>query len=76
MMMLDASSPPVGSSSAPPGGVPIVNGIHHGSSGFTSRRRTRSTKNLALQNQNFIQPATEAMDVEEDGRERKRIARR
>ena len=80
MMMLDASSPPVASSDSSSSGGLTAGGTHHGSGGFTSRRRTRSSKNLALQqsqNQNIVQPTSEAMDVEEDGgRERKRIARR
>ena len=70
-------------SHSPASGAGIVgNALHHGLGASTIRRRTRSSKNLAMalqqsQNQNLIQPALEAMDVEEDGgRERKRIARR
>jgi hypothetical protein len=80
MMMLDASSPPVGSPDSSSSGGLSTSGAHHGSGGFTTRRRTRSSKSLALQqsqNQNIVQPVSEAMDVEEEGgRERKRIARR
>lgn len=80
MMMLDASSPVVGSSSSSSSGGLSASGAHHSSGGFATRRRTRSSKSLALQqsqSQNIIQPAPEAMDVEEEGgRERKRIARR
>ncbi|RDB18305.1 hypothetical protein Hypma_000494 [Hypsizygus marmoreus] len=88
MMMLDSSTPPVaiGSSSttypSSTGAGNNTNSVTHGSGSVTSRRRTRSTRNLALQqsqNQNIVlsQAASEAMDVEEDGgRERKRVARR
>lgn len=58
----------------------------HGGSVLSNRRRTRSTRNLAHsltmqpQNQNVnvgqIPPSESMMDTEEDGRERKRIARR
>ncbi|KAF4590452.1 hypothetical protein AB1N83_005132 [Pleurotus pulmonarius] len=69
MVMLD-SAPSVANSAstlAPPGG-------NH--SAIATRRRTRSARNLALHhNQNIMQPP-EAMDVEEDGRDRKRVTRR
>ncbi|KAF9077409.1 hypothetical protein BDP27DRAFT_1413823 [Rhodocollybia butyracea] len=83
MMMLDPSStssspPSVGSSTSTPGSSPaLVHGHVHNA---TSRRRTRSTRN-SHQNQNLglnlnIGLASEAMDIEEDGRERKRVTRR
>lgn len=41
------------------------------------RRRTKSNRGLQQnQNINVIQPSTESMDIEDDGRERKRVARR
>ncbi|KAF8963233.1 hypothetical protein BDZ97DRAFT_1821176 [Flammula alnicola] len=88
MMMLDSNSPTIsigGPSSA--GSSPGITGGNHagtyssnaGSS--LSKRRTRSSRNLSqLQAHNpnisVIQMAPEDMDVEEDGRERKRVARR
>ncbi|KAJ2916378.1 hypothetical protein MD484_g4026, partial [Candolleomyces efflorescens] len=88
MMMMDSTGPtsvsasPALSIGAAPGNAP---GHGLGASGaLSSRRRTRSTRNLghAMQpsNQNFnfvgAQASAEAMDVEEEGRERKRVARR
>ncbi|KAJ2936058.1 hypothetical protein H1R20_g1037, partial [Candolleomyces eurysporus] len=88
MMMMDSTVPT--SVSASP--ALSIGGAHGGAPGLglnatgshTSRRRTRSTRNLghAMQpsNQNFniaaAQASAEAMEVEEDGRERKRVARR
>lgn len=84
MMMLDASSPPLslthGPGSGPssvvssPGGTPSA-GMGMGAG--AGRRRSRTSRNLG-QNQNLsvLQMASEAMDVEEDGRERKRVSRR
>ena len=84
MMMLDSSSPPISISSGPssvvssPCGLTTTGGV--GAVSVVGRRRTRSTRNLnnQLQNQNIFvnQVASEAMDVEEEGRERKRVARR
>ncbi|KAF5378590.1 hypothetical protein D9615_007105 [Tricholomella constricta] len=88
MMMLDSSTPPVtiGSSSTPHSSATgvgnSVNSGNHGSGSLASRRRTRSSRNLALQqnqnqNLNLSQTTSDAMDVEDDnGRERKRVARR
>lgn len=82
MMMLDTAASPstTGSMSAtqppstantPPPPATLTN---------LSRRRTKSTRGhqqqLQNQNINVIQPSAEAMDIEEDGRERKRVARR
>ncbi|KAK0451175.1 uncharacterized protein EV420DRAFT_725234 [Desarmillaria tabescens] len=76
MMMLDSSSAPVSTSS-----TTASSNCSHGSGSGGNRRRTRSTRNNAshLQNQNVnsIQLSSEAMDIEDDnGRERKRVARR
>ncbi|KAK0200580.1 hypothetical protein DFS33DRAFT_168818 [Desarmillaria ectypa] len=76
MMMLDSSSAPVSTSS-----TTASSNCNHGSGSGGNRRRTRSTRNNAshLQNQNVnsIQLSSEAMDIEDDnGRERKRVARR
>lgn len=81
MMMLDSASSPATSSSAPHSSSTMGNGASGTPGALSSRRRTRSSRNLALQqshNQNLalIQSASEAMDVEDDGRERKRVARR
>jgi len=84
MVMLDSSSSPMtlahgsgpSSIASSPGGVNIQ-GMPTTSS--LGRRRNRSSRTLNQnqnQNINVIQVAPEAMDVEEDGRERKRVARR
>jgi hypothetical protein len=88
MMMMDSTGPtsvstsPALSIGTAPGSAP---GHGLGASGaLSSRRRTRSTRNLghamqpSNQNLNFVaaQASAEAMEVEEDGRERKRVARR
>lgn len=57
--------------SAPPGAAAIGAGLGVGPGAGSSRRRTRSTRG-AHQNQH----TQDAMDTEEDGRERKRVARR
>ncbi|TFK33102.1 hypothetical protein BDQ12DRAFT_700918 [Crucibulum laeve] len=90
MMMLDSASSPVSinggstSNSSPgtPGSAPGGYGssLSHGTGSTLSRRRTRNSRNLPLQqpqnqNINVTQAASESMDVEEDGRERKRVAR-
>ncbi|KAJ8085628.1 hypothetical protein PM082_004446 [Marasmius tenuissimus] len=70
MMMLDSPSSVSSGSSAP---SPVAT-----PSAITTRRRTRSSRgnNLShVQNQN-LNLTPEDMDVEEDGRERKRVARR
>ncbi|KDR78124.1 hypothetical protein GALMADRAFT_245156 [Galerina marginata CBS 339.88] len=86
MMMLD--NPPISiggpsSTVSSPGGVGYNNNTTYaGTTGSSlGRRRTRSTRNLGqLQphnsNINVLQMDPEGMDVEEDGRERKRVARR
>ncbi|KJA26503.1 hypothetical protein HYPSUDRAFT_63772 [Hypholoma sublateritium FD-334 SS-4] len=82
MMMLDSNSPAIsigGPSSAvsSPGGTGTANGGAHTSSSL-GRRRTRNSRNLQPHNSNIsvVQMAPEEMDIEEDGRERKRVARR
>ncbi|KAI9457469.1 hypothetical protein BJY52DRAFT_1272668 [Lactarius psammicola] len=57
--------------SAPPGATGVGVGAGVGAGAGSSRRRTRSTRG-AHQNQH----PQDAMDTEEDGRERKRVARR
>lgn len=57
--------------SAPPGAAGVGAGVGVGPGAGSSRRRTRSTRG-AHQNQH----TQDAMDTEEDGRERKRVARR
>ena len=76
MMMLDATVPP----STPGvmsqvGGAPVAPASHSSS----GRRRIRNGRGQQQQpqNQNInLLPSTEAMDIEDDGRERKRVARR
>ena len=70
-------------SSASNGMVPPGSSTHgYASTGPLARRRTRSSRNAAHamqahnQNLNIAQPTGEAMDVEDDGRERKRVTRR
>jgi len=57
--------------SAPPGATGVGAGVGIGAGAGSSRRRTRSTRS-GHQNQH----SQDAMDTEEDGRERKRVARR
>ncbi|EAU87346.1 hypothetical protein CC1G_02105 [Coprinopsis cinerea okayama7 len=84
MMMMDSASPVVsaGSTVSSPSsnaGSLGSNPLNHSGSTFPHRRRTRSSRNLAQaqnQNVNVIPTPSEAMDIEEDGRERKRVARR
>ena len=86
MVMLDSGSPPISlahgsgpsSIASSPGGLSIPGGVLPTSSSL-GRRRTRSNRNLNQhqnQNINLLQMAPEAMDVEEEGRDRKRVARR
>ncbi|KAF8200252.1 hypothetical protein BJ912DRAFT_1054636 [Pholiota molesta] len=83
MMMLDHSAPLGGPSTAgaPPGGNGgAANGGGTAGSGL-SKRRTRSARGvhqLQPHNSNIsvVQMSPEDMDIEEDGRERKRVARR
>ncbi|GLB45729.1 hypothetical protein LshimejAT787_2600620 [Lyophyllum shimeji] len=86
MMMLDSSASPVtiDSASSPHasatgGGISPVS-ANYVSGSVSSRRRTRSSRTASQQAQNqnisLTQTAADAMDVEEDGRERKRVARR
>jgi len=85
MMMLDSGpssisiAPGGGSSSVVSSGTVTTSTM--GAPSGVVRRRTRSARNpgqhqVQNQNINVIQIASEAMDVEEEGRERKRIARR
>lgn len=86
MMMLDNPAISIGdpSSTVPsPGSLASTNAsAFAGTTGSSlSRRRNRSSRNLSqLQPHNsnisVIQMNSEDMDVEEDGRERKRVARR
>ncbi|KXN83189.1 hypothetical protein AN958_01703 [Leucoagaricus sp. SymC.cos] len=82
MMMLDTTSSP-----ATTGSMSVTQTPSTGNSPLpqstmpnSSRRRTKSTRGqqqqLQNQNINLIQPSAEAMDIEDDGRERKRVARR
>ena len=57
--------------SAPPGAAGVGAALGVGPGAGSSRRRTRSTRGVH-QNQH----TQDAMDTEEDGRERKRVARR
>ena len=80
MMMLDANSAPLPISGDVPGTPVIPSGqavpMFGGSNAHSlNKRRSRNMRNLNPgQNQNLT-PA-DAMDVEEEGRERKRVARR
>jgi hypothetical protein len=84
MMMLDSGSPAIsiGSQSSnvsSPGGIVNNNGTTYTNGERSSKRRTRRNHSqLQTHNPNIslIQRTPEAMDVEEDGRERKRVARR
>jgi len=87
MMMLDSSSAPISigdpsSVVSSPGPGSMNAGTYMGSTGTNiGKRRTRSSRNLGQiqsqnQNINVIQVSPEPMDIEEDGRERKRVARR
>ncbi|PPQ78567.1 hypothetical protein CVT25_011778 [Psilocybe cyanescens] len=89
MRMLDSSPPTTtisiggpSSTVSSPGGIGGNNMNYTGTTASSlSKRRTRSSRNLTqLQPHNpnisVIQMSPEAMDVEEDGRERKRVARR
>lgn len=70
MMMLDSTP-----SAADGAGLPSINAPLLGSTAGSSRRRTKSTRGTSAQAQNQNQ-GVEAMEIEEDGRERKRVARR
>jgi hypothetical protein len=87
MMMLDSSSAPISigdpsSVVSSPGPGSMNAGTYMGSTGSNlGKRRTRSSRNLSQiqshnQNINVIQVSPEPMDIEEDSRERKRVARR
>ncbi|KAI6011439.1 hypothetical protein EDC04DRAFT_2580488 [Pisolithus marmoratus] len=72
MMMLDSAAPPtvvdVSSSSAAPNTVSSTQG--------NPRRRTRSQRSAHHAQGQAHASSTDSMDVEEDGRERKRVTRR
>jgi len=79
MMMFDAAAPPntTGAMSQAPslGGAPAVPTSHSS----LGRRKIKSVRGQQQQSQNQninLSPSTEAMDIEDDGRERKRVARR
>lgn len=78
MMMLDSASSPVDlsiSAESSPGNAGTSAGS--GSSAITGgRRRTRSMRTHGHGHAGGNQQSAEAMDVEEDGRERKRVTRR
>lgn len=87
MMMLDSSSAPISitdtnSVASSPGSGSMNAGTYMGSTGSNfGKRRTRSSRNFGQiqsqnQNINVIQVSPEPMDVEEEVRERKRVARR
>lgn len=70
MMMMDPSSGSFGSPQTPNPSV---------AEGAAARRRTRSARSLGMStvhNQNVGSQQSDDMDVEEEGRERKRVARR
>jgi hypothetical protein len=84
MMMLDSTSSPVdvsiSSNSSPGNGALLTPNMNTGS-GATSaipsgRRRTRSSRGGHSYGVNANQQSVEPMDIEEDGRERKRVTRR
>ena len=56
---------------APPGTAVVGGAVGVGPGAGSSRRRTRSTRGVHPN-----QHSQDAMDTEEDGRERKRVARR
>ncbi|KAG6817557.1 hypothetical protein H0H87_006934 [Tephrocybe sp. NHM501043] len=83
MMMLDSSPTAVSIDGSSVSHTPSMGGMTSvtggsGSHAHTGRRRTRSSRHAVAQNQNLglSQTPADAMDIEEDGRERKRIARR
>jgi len=80
MMVLDATSTPPTAGSTPTQSSPMVNTpASQAGHSHSSRRRTKSNKGqqqLQNQNINVMQQSPEAMDTEDDGRERKRVARR
>ena len=85
MMMLDAAAPPVslgGGTSAPPSPGHHMSNLTAVGSGLPlcpalSRRRARSSRVNSQQQQVLNLLSAEAMDVEEEnGRDRKRVARR
>ncbi len=80
MMMLDAATTPptVGNAltqSSTMGSSPASQ-PGHSNSGRRKTKNFRGQQQLQNQNINVIQPPPEAMDIEEDSRERKRVARR
>ena len=85
--MLDSSSAPISitdptSVASSPGAGSMNAGTYMGSTGPNfGKRRTKSSRNFGQiqsqnQNINVIQVSPEPMDVEEEVRERKRVARR
>ncbi|KAF9447633.1 hypothetical protein P691DRAFT_671087 [Macrolepiota fuliginosa MF-IS2] len=82
MMMLDAASTPTSTASVSTTQSPSMGNSPASQPNLSSsiRRRTKSTRGqqqqLQNQNLNVIQQSSEAMEIEDDGRERKRIARR
>lgn len=79
MMMLDATTSPNTTSNISAAQTPAIGSAPAAPANLStsSRRRTKSTRGQQQQNQNInLQPSAEAMDIEEDGRERKRVARR
>ncbi|KAH6883799.1 hypothetical protein BKA70DRAFT_1341530 [Coprinopsis sp. MPI-PUGE-AT-0042] len=76
MMMLDSPTSGSSATSSPSNVVPTgTGGLPHTGTGH-HRRRTRSSRNLAAQGQSQSLTNGDDMDVEEEGRERKRVARR
>ncbi|EGO03143.1 hypothetical protein SERLA73DRAFT_176664 [Serpula lacrymans var. lacrymans S7.3] len=77
MMMLDSAGGTAVENSSP-GSSSMSQSTHTSSASGSSRRRTRSTRNSALgAHQGQVQSQVgDAMEVEDDGRERKRVTRR
>ncbi|KAH6890947.1 hypothetical protein BKA70DRAFT_1327136 [Coprinopsis sp. MPI-PUGE-AT-0042] len=76
MMMLDSPTSGSSATSSPSNVTPTGNGgMPHSGAGH-HRRRTRSSRSLAAQGQSQSLTNGDDMDVEEEGRERKRVARR
>ncbi|KAJ8522224.1 hypothetical protein ONZ45_g1127 [Pleurotus djamor] len=74
MVMLDPAPSPISSS---PASSTMSPPVHSASVSLNTRRRTRSSRSLATLHQHHnVVPPPEAMDVEEEGRDRKRVARR
>ncbi|KAH7911842.1 hypothetical protein BJ138DRAFT_1135114 [Hygrophoropsis aurantiaca] len=76
MMMLDSTVASAGTETSSPSSSNVSPANHPSSGSNGTRRRTRGTRHSASQTQVQTHQLGESMDVEEDGRERKRVARR